>query len=198
MVSRSSKNSTSSLETSTSVILCARRTIFSRLSLMRAYQEVSAFGYPRRVADRRFRACRKGSQPRNLETQSAARQGSTQHQLAVARQLPLHLFVHLLIGSAGAPHFVLVLHQNLAHFVVQAVLDGQLFHHALAHALRQRFRRFAFNLIAFDQPLHHFRCHVTDIIPNQKHSNGVLCPPTLSDYKEKQFTGCPAKVQLAR
>jgi hypothetical protein len=35
------------------------------------------------------------------------------------------------------------------------------------------------------------------IIPNEQHSKRVLYPIALTRYKEKQFTGCPAKVQLS-
>src|SRR5712691_7566290 len=131
-----------------------------------------------------------------LRTVQRSRSASTQHQLPVARQLSFHLFIHLLVGCAGAPHLVLVLHQNFAHFVVQAVFDGQFFHHALSHALRHGLRRFTFNQIAFDEPLDHFRGHMADIITNQEHSRGVLYPTALNNFKEKQFTGSPAKVQL--
>src|SRR5713226_396698 len=172
---------------------------------MLACPEVSSSGYPTcpqrsretSVADRRFRPCRKGPQPKCLATPSAARRASTQHQLAVARQLPFHLFVHLLVGNAGAPHFILVLYQNFAHFVVQAVFDGQLFHHALPHALRHRLRRLTLNLVPFDEPLDDFRGHMAHIIPNEQHSKRVLYPIALIRYKEKQFTGCPHKVQLS-
>src|SRR5437879_11869475 len=121
---------------------------------------------------------------------------SPQHQLAVARQLRFHLFVHLLVGDAGPAHFVLMLDEDLAHFVIQAVFDGQLFHHALANALRHRFRSLALDLVSFDEPLHNFRGHMADIIPNEQHSKRVLYPVTLSRYKEKQFTASPGKVQL--
>jgi hypothetical protein len=38
---------------------------------------------------------------------------------------------------------------------------------------------------------------MADIIPNEQHSKLVLYPVALSRYKEKQFTGSPAKVQLS-
>src|SRR4029077_14129880 len=78
----------------------------------------------------------------------------------------------------------------------QAVFDGQFFHHALPHALRHRFRRFALNQVPFDEPLNHFRGHMADIVPYEQHSERVLYPSALTRYKEKQFTGCPYKVQL--
>src|SRR5690242_10442623 len=98
MVSRSSIKSTSWLDTSTSVIWWDSRIIFSRVNRMRcgmASHEVARFG----VAPR----------------------ASPQHQLAVSRQLGLHLFVHLLVGDACPPHLVLVLDQYLPHLIVEAV-----------------------------------------------------------------------------
>src|SRR6266436_4153682 len=89
-----------------------------------------------------------------------------------------------------------MLDEYLAHFVIQAVFDGQFFHHALPNALRHRFRRLALDLVSFDEPLHNFRGHMADIIPNEQHSKRVLYPVTLSRCKEKQFTGSPDKVQL--
>src|ERR1700740_1194164 len=184
MVSRSSTNSTSSLETSTSVIWCDRRITFSRLSFMS--------DLPRwRMAQRSPTQLVKD---RWAKEDSAMR--SPQHQLAVARQLRFHLFVHLLVGDARAAHFVLVLHQNLAHFIVQAIFHGQLFHHALPHALRHRFRRLTLYQIPFNEPLDDFRGHMADIIPNEQHSRRVLYLLALMRYEEKQFTGCPDKVQL--
>jgi hypothetical protein len=38
---------------------------------------------------------------------------------------------------------------------------------------------------------------MANIIPNQQHSSGVLYPTALNNYKEKQFTGSLAKVQLS-
>jgi hypothetical protein len=38
---------------------------------------------------------------------------------------------------------------------------------------------------------------MANIIPNEQHSKRVLYPVALSQYKEKQFTGSPAKVQLS-
>src|SRR6267154_1989921 len=123
---------------------------------------------------------------------------STQHQLAVARQLRFHLFVHLLIGNTGTPHFILMLYQNLAHFIVQAVLDGQLFHHALAHALRDRFGRLALNLFAFNESLDDFRGHMADIIANEQHSNVSFNPTALSNFRESSLLAAPIKCNSPR
>src|SRR6267154_230354 len=118
---------------------------------------------------------------------------STQHQLAVARQLRFHLFVHLLVGNTCAAHFILVLYQNLAHFIVQAVLDGQLFHHALAHALRDRFGRLALNLVAFNEPLDHFRGHMADIITNEQHPNVSFTLQLLTISGKSSLLAAPIK-----
>src|SRR5712675_1481690 len=123
---------------------------------------------------------------------------STQHQLAVARQLRFHLFVHLLIGNAGAAHFILMLYQNLAHFIVQAVLDGQLFHHALAHALRDRVGRLALNLVAFNEPLDHFRGHMADIITNEQHPNVSFTLQLLTISGKSSLLAAPIKCNSPR
>jgi hypothetical protein len=39
---------------------------------------------------------------------------------------------------------------------------------------------------------------MADIIPNEQHSERFLCPTTLSNFREKQFTGYPHKVQGSR
>src|SRR5579859_2209014 len=92
-----------------------------------------------------------------------------QNQFAITRELLLDLLVHLLIRDAGTAHFLLMLDQDVAHFFVQAVLDGDLFHHALPDALRHRFRRLRLNQLPFHQPLHHFRGHVPDVVPCDQH-----------------------------
>src|SRR5256885_16326092 len=80
-------------------------------------------------------------------------------QLAVPRQLLLHLFVHLLIRDAGPSHLVLVVDQNLAHFLIEPILDGELFHHALAHAVDYGGSSFGFDLPALDQTFHNLIGH---------------------------------------
>src|ERR1700675_2939168 len=172
MVSRSSTNSTSSLDTSTSVIWCDRRIIFSRLSRI-------PIVWPRLIyrnsAERRTWRRIKPASCRETPLVVFARWNQrdkplSQHKLAIAGQVSLHLLGHLLIRGSGPPHFVLVLRQNLAHFVVQPIFDGQFFHHALPYALRNGFRRLGFNLAAFDQPLDDFDRHVAYIIPCEEHS----------------------------
>src|SRR5712672_2138038 len=123
---------------------------------------------------------------------------STQHQLAVARQLRFHLFVHLLVGNAGAAHFILVLYQNLAHFIIQAVLDGQLFHHALSHALRDRFGRLALNLVAFNESLDDFRGHMADIIANEQHPNVSFTLQLLTISGKSSLLAAPIKCNSPR
>src|SRR5579859_5012862 len=92
-----------------------------------------------------------------------------QNQFAITRELLLDLLVHLLVRDAGTAHFLLMLDQDVAYFFVQAVLDGDLFHHALPDALRHRFRRLRLNQLPFHQPLHHFRGHVPDVVPCDQH-----------------------------
>src|SRR6202171_6232847 len=90
-------------------------------------------------------------------------------QLAVSRQLLLHLFIHLLIRDAGPAHFVLVVDQNLPHFLVEPVLDRKLFQHALADAVGHGGGSLRFDLPALDQAFHNFCGHVRYKIPCEKH-----------------------------
>jgi hypothetical protein len=92
-----------------------------------------------------------------------------QDELAIAGELSFDFFIHLLIGDAGSAHFVLVLREDLANFVVQAILNGEFFHHPLSHARNDGLRRFGFDLIAFDEALYNFRRHVANIVPSDKH-----------------------------
>src|SRR6267154_6263342 len=135
---------------------------------------------------------------KNLSARGFFAMRSTQHQLAVARQLRFHLFVHLLVGNASAAHFILMLYQNLAPFIVQAVLDGQLFHHALAHALRHRFGRLALNLVAFNEPLDHFRGHMADIITNEQHPNVSFTRQLLTISGKSSLLAAPIKCNSPR
>jgi len=86
---------------------------------------------------------------------------SSQDQFALARQFAFHFFVHFLVRDAGAAHFVLMLRENFANFVIEAVLNGQLFHHALANALGDRISGLDLDQFAFDKLL--------DQISNLKH-----------------------------
>src|SRR6266568_5168317 len=74
-----------------------------------------------------------------LPPRPSAASRSAQRQLAVSRQLLLHFLVHFLIRDARAAHLVLVIDQDLPHFLVEPVLDGKLFLHALADAVGHRF-----------------------------------------------------------
>src|SRR5579884_2088401 len=127
MVSRSSRNSTSSLPTSTSVIWCERRTIFSRLMRI----PCSVLESLREPEDARAN-CRR----------------LAQNQLAVPRQLLLHFLVHLLIRDAEPPHVVLALDKNLPDFFIEAILDGEFLEHALPNPLRDGFGGLRFNVLA--------------------------------------------------
>src|SRR5258708_35806206 len=90
MVSRSSTNSTSSLDTRTSVMIWERRIVFSRVNRI-GWSWVFPFVRfgPTRVA---------GGNP-----------GSSENQFPLARQFALHLFVHFLIGSSRPAHIVGIL-----------------------------------------------------------------------------------------
>src|SRR5207237_9555480 len=68
-----------------------------------------------------------------------------------------------------AAHLILALDQNLAHFLVQPVFDGQLLQHALADARGHHVPRLDLNLAALHQPFHHFTGHVGHKIPNEQH-----------------------------
>src|SRR6266404_2120669 len=90
MVSRSSTNSTSSLDTRTSVMIWERRIVFSR---------VNRIGWSWVFPFVRFHQTMAGGG--NL--------GSSKNQFPLARQFAFHLFVHFLIGSARAAHIVGIL-----------------------------------------------------------------------------------------
>src|SRR6266581_1766401 len=101
---------------------------------------------------------------------------SAQGQLAVPRQLLLHFLVHLLIRDARAAHLVLVIDQDLPHFLVEPVLDGKLFLHPLAHAVGHRVGGFGLDLPAFHQAFYDFAGHVRDKVPYQKHLGAFPLP----------------------
>src|SRR5260370_27394744 len=113
----------------------------------------------------------------------------SQDQLAVPRQLLLHLFVHLLIRNAGPPHFILMVDQNLAHFLVEPVFDREFFQHPQADAVRHRRGSLGFDLSAFGQPCHNFIGHVRYKIPYEKH----LCAFPLHQYKRVSLLAVPTK-----
>jgi hypothetical protein len=66
-----------------------------------------------------------------------------------------------------------MLSQDLAHFVVQPVFDGELFHHLLAYAQNNCIRRLGFNLFPFDEPLDNLRRHVAHVVTSNEHSDRV-------------------------
>src|SRR5712664_2002191 len=90
-------------------------------------------------------------------------------QLPVPRQLLLHLLVHLLIRDAGPPHLVLVIDQDLPDFLVEPVLDGELFQHAHTNPVGHRSGGLGFDLPAFDQAFHKLVRHVRYKVPYEKH-----------------------------
>src|ERR1700682_765398 len=118
MVSRSSTNSTSSLDTRTSVMIWERRMVFSR---------VSRIGWCWVFPFVPFR-----------QTETAGKNlRSSENQLPLTRQFAFHFLVHLLVISACAAHIVGILGQNLANFFIQAVFDADLTLHRSPHFFRQ-------------------------------------------------------------
>src|SRR5882724_6204185 len=93
----------------------------------------------------------------------------SQNQLAIPRQLLLRLLVHLLIRNARTPHLVLMHNQELAHFLVEPVFDGELFHHPQPHAVDYGVGCIRFNVAALHQAFHHFFGHVRHVIPDNQH-----------------------------
>jgi len=57
------------------------------------------------------------------------------------------------IGNAGAAHFILMLYQNLAHFIVSSGPRRSALPSCAGARVRDRFGRFALNLVAFNEPL---------------------------------------------
>src|SRR5579859_2323301 len=125
-----------------------------------------------------------------------------QNQLAVARQLRFHLFVHFLVRNARPAHLVLVLDEDISHLFVQPVLHRHFFHHALPQSLRHGRRRLRFDQLPFHQPLHHFRGHVSYVVPCDQHPRvsplrkskrkSLLAAPT--KCKEQHSADFPARV----
>src|SRR5467141_4462765 len=113
----------------------------------------------------------------------------SQDQLAVPRQLLLHLFVHLLIRDAGPAHFVLVIDQNLPYFLVEPVFDRQFLQHPQADTVGHRRNSLGFDLPAFDQPFHNFIGHVRYKIPYEKH----LCAFPLHQCKRVSLLAAVTK-----
>src|SRR6267154_4179022 len=97
-----------------------------------------------------------------------------QDQFFVAGQLRFHFLEHFLIRDTGVSHLLLMLNQNLAGFLIDAVFDGNLFEHGLAEAQYDGFRRFGLHHLVFDQFFECFVGHVADQIAVQQHSLRVL------------------------
>src|SRR6266851_5791384 len=112
-----------------------------------------------------------------------------QDQLAVPRQLLLHLLVHLLIRDAGPPHLVLMVDQDLPHFIVEPVLDRELFQHALPDAVSHGRGTFGLDLPAFHQPFHNLVGHVRYKVPYDKHPRAF----PLHQYKRVSLLAAPIK-----
>src|SRR6266852_9374181 len=138
---------------------------------------------------------RRRSKPRLQQVQRClAKNQLTQNQLAVPRQLLLHLLVHLLIRDARPPHLVLVFDQDLAHFVVEPVLDRQLFEHPQADAVGHCSCRCRFNLSALDQPLHHLVGHMRYKVSYDQHLSAF----PLHQCKSVSLLAAPIKCKEAR
>ena len=102
---------------------------------------------------------------------------SAQNQFLIARELAFHLLKHFLIRDAGAAHFILILDEDVAHLLVDAVFDGDFVHHAGADAGDDGFDFLFldFNEIVSDELFDDFGGHVADIITVQEHLlRGVL------------------------
>src|SRR5215469_10076254 len=163
MVSRSSMNSTSSLETSTSVTWCESLTIFSRLSRIMLLW----FPFPAKplFVDNPITSKRENRRSRLELREKLAGSLSIpvsdfpflpQNELSVPRQVLLHLFVHFLVRHAGAAHLILPLHEDLPHFFVEPVFHGQLLEHSMADARSHRILSLDLNLLALHEALNHF------------------------------------------
>src|SRR5207253_183302 len=61
------------------------------------------------------------------------------------------------------------LNEDLPHFLVEPVLDGQLLEHALADARGHRVPGLNLNLPALHQALHHLTSHVSHKIAYEQH-----------------------------
>src|SRR5260370_31738177 len=94
-------------------------------------------------------------------------------QLAVSRQLLLHLFVHLLIRDTGPAHLVLVVDQNLPHFLVEPVLHRYLFQHPQSDAVGYGSGNLGFDVPALHQTFHNLVGYVRYKVPYEKHLRAV-------------------------
>src|SRR6266481_1625272 len=113
--------------------------------------------------------------------------GLPQNQFAVPRQLPLHLLEHFLVRNSGAAHLILVLGEDGAHFFVDFIFDGDLFHHPRPHLEDHRFDVFFLDcdLLVFDEFLDQLRGHMAHIIAVQQH----LWDVPLKDSKTLSLLG---------
>src|SRR5438552_6617705 len=118
----------------------------------------------------------------------------SQDQFAVPCQLLLHFLVHLLIRDAGPAHFVLMVDQDLPHFLVEPVLDRQLFEHPQPDAVGHRRDSLGFDVSALDQPFHNFVGHVRYIVAYKKHLSAF----PLHKYKRVSLLAAPIKCKETR
>src|SRR6202171_1894627 len=167
MVSRSSTNSTSSLDTRTSVMIWESRMVFSRVSRI-GWSWVFPF-----VPLRRTRA-------------AGEKLVSSENQFPLTCQLALHLFVHFLIGSARATHIVGILGQNLANFFIQAILNANFVLDRRPYLFRQRIGGRRLDHFRRNPPLHKLTRHVPKVNPGKQHR--VRTPKNL-----KKKGSCPGE-----
>src|SRR5260221_266802 len=118
----------------------------------------------------------KSCRPQNKKAPLPFRETRPQFLLDLSLLLPMPAVAGFLVlfmggGDSGAAHLVLVLGQDGADFLVDFVLDGNFFHHAVADFQDHRLDVFFFdgNLLVFDKLLDHLRGHVADIIAVQQH-----------------------------
>src|SRR6202158_233621 len=149
MVSRSSTNSTSSLDTRTSVMIWESRMVFSRVSRI-GWSWVFPFVPLRQT----------GAAGESLV--------SSEDQFPLTRQFALHLFIHFLIGSARATHIVGILGQNLANFFIQAVLDANFVLDRRPYLFRQRIGGRRLDHFRRNQTLNKLTRHVPHVIPRKQ------------------------------
>src|SRR5208283_3255692 len=89
--------------------------------------------------------------------------------------LALHLFEHLLIRDAGAAHFILILDEDVADLLVDAIFNREFLHDAETHAGDDRLDVLFLDFDKFvgDKLLDDFGGQVADIIAVQEHLRGV-------------------------
>src|SRR5436309_7872471 len=127
------------------------------------------------------------------ETQQARNPLPHDH-VPVPVQLLLHFLVHLLIRDAGPAHFILMVDQDLPHFLVEPVLDRQLFKHPQPDAVSHSRCGLGFDMPALDQPFHNFVSHVRYIVSYDQHLSAF----PLRQCKRVSLLAAPIKCKETR